>query len=737
MPPKTNKISAAGKLALERVKKVAEENARIKALQDEEDRKALEEEQRILAEEKRIQDEKNNKIKAKQDKILKQKLDGTYLTPSQKLKAKKNKEKVSKMTFHTNYTNIFRKKCDSESESESDSEIVQETAQETVLTNQEIKVKHNFRSVISVILGHVDTGKTTFLDKLRGTSIQSKEAGGITQHIGATYFPKEYLETKISESDWLINMPINIPGLIIIDTPGHEAFKNLRNRGSSLCDIAIVIIDLVHGLEQQTKESINILKEGNCKFIFVLNKIDRLYGWKTHLELDIKTNIASQNINTIDEFKSRLDKIIVQIMELGLNAKLYWENDSIEDTINIIPISAISGEGIPDLLSNLITYSENYLTSNITISDNFKCTVMESSQINGYGLSIDAILISGKLSQGDKIIISTSSGPVETIVKNILTSPPNNDSRIKSEYIQHKSIDGAIAVKLVANDIDKILSGTPIFKLTDTNISSKQEIIKLTKESINQSQKIKLDNEGIIIHSSTLGSLEALIQFLRYECKPPILISQANIGPITKKDVVKTFISTKRLEKEYNTILGFDVEIDKEAQIEADKCGTKIFTAEIIYHLFDKFIKYKEQLIKIKKDEVRPNTVFPCILKILPNCIYNKKNPLIFGVDILEGNLHLGTPLIIPSTKTFIGKVTSIQNDHKDITIGKKGTSVCIKVENSENPLINYGKQFTHELNLYSKISKESNNLLNTYFKDELLKDDNELLLEMKKIFKI
>jgi len=204
-----------------------------------------------------------------------------------------------------------------------------------------------------------------------------------------------------------------------------------------------------------------------------------------------------------------------------------------------------------------------------------------------------------------------------------------------------------------------------------------------------------------------------------------------------KKDVIKTSISNGKLDKEFNTILAFDVEVDEDAQLEAAKLETKIFTAEIIYHLFDKFIKYKEQLFKIRKEEARSNTVFPCVLKILPNCIFNKKNPLVFGVNVLEGNLHLGTPLVVPQTNTFIGKVISIQNDHKDVLVGKKGMEVCIKVENEENPLIYFGRQFTSEFDLYSKISRESIDLIKVYFRDDISKDDIKLLSKMKKIFEI
>ncbi len=728
MPPKPQpKISAAGKLAQERLKKIAEENARIKALQDEEDRKIREEEERILAEQKSIQDEKNRIAKAKQDKIEAQKKAGTYMTKAQKEKAKRNKEALEKLKRSSSVVN-------NQIVQTSNSKI-DELRQDDIEINLESD-KVNYRSIITCIMGHVDTGKTSLLDKIRGTNVQDGEAGGITQQIGASFIPKETLQTKIIKNN---DLEINVPGLLMIDTPGHEAFGNLRSRGSSLCDIAIVVIDLVHGLEPQTIQSINMLKDSGTKFIFALNKIDRLYGWVKDINLSIQDNIEKQDPNTQSEFKSRLDKIIVQIMELGFNAQLFWSNDSIEDTVHIVPTSAITGEGIGDLITCLIDYTENYLDDLITQTDDFKCTVMESTVTEGYGMTIDAILISGKLEYGDRIIVSTSSGPIQTTVKNILTPPPNRESRVKSDLIQHKAIEGAVGIKIVANNIDKVLPGTPILKLNNSNGLSRDELIAQAQDSIDlaQTTKIELDPKGVTIHASTLGSLEALVQYLRHECNPPIPISQANIGKVMKNDVVKTSISNEKSDKEFNTILAFNVEIDTDAQTEANKCGTKIFDAEIIYHLFDKFIKYKEELFNQRKEEARLKTVFPCVLKILPNCIFNKKNPLVFGVDVLDGNLHIGTPLIIPSTNTYIGKVVGIQNDKKDVQIGKKAQSVCIKVENEENPTILYGRHFDSSSELYSKISRESIDLIKIYFREDVSKDDVKLLSRIKKILNI
>jgi small GTP-binding protein len=336
------KQSAIGKLVFERLQKIEAEKAKIKALEDEEERKRIEEELKIEAEKKRIEEEKELKKKKKQDKILEKKKEGTYLTKSQKDKLKKNKSKYEQLISLNNVIVNDNNITILNDISKNNKEDIEEDIE---VEEIEEKEENNFRSIITCIMGHVDTGKTKLLDKIRGTNVQDSEAGGITQQIGATFIPINSIFENIND------LKLYVPGLLMIDTPGHEAFKNLRTKGSSLCDISIIVVDIVHGLEPQTIESINILIKSDIKFIIALNKIDRLYNWKKDIYKPIQLLLEEQDENCKSEFNSRLEKIIVQIMELGLNAKLFWNNDSVDDTVSICPISAITGQGINELLN--------------------------------------------------------------------------------------------------------------------------------------------------------------------------------------------------------------------------------------------------------------------------------------------------------------------------------------------------------------------------------------------------
>ena len=705
---KSKPMSTMAKLALQRKKLLEEEQARLKAEQEEEERKIKEEEERLEAERKKLEEKKQLKKQKEKEKIQAQKNAGTYRTDKQKEKEKYEKIKLEQM--------INSKKNPKEN---------------IILEKPEIKkdlygeIEPMYKSIISCIMGHVDTGKTSILDKIRDTNVQKGEAGGITQQIGATFIPRETLKEKtISYGIY----PIKVPGISMIDTPGHEAFANLRKMGLNICDIAILVIDLVHGLEPQTIESMKLLKESNTPFIIALNKIDRLYSWKSTTNNSFVNSFELQDVNVQDEFNNRFNKIIVQIMEQGFNAKLYWENDSPDDTISICPTSALTGEGLSDLLATVINWSQNKLVEQITFTDKLKCILMETIKVDGYGLTLDVILINGELKVGDNIVISTINGPLNTTIRSLLTPPPNRESRVKTEYIHHDKIKGSCGLKLIVNNLE--VSG-----VSGSFITFKNDTVDVI-ETVDIPTNYELKDVGLTVFASTAGSLDALLHFLQKECKPPIPVAQVNIGKVNKKDIVKTSITNDKSLPEYKTVLAFNVEIDEDAEKEAKNKKVKIFKAEIIYHLFDQYTKYKKELFEQRKNDNKDIMQFPCSLKILSDCIFNKKNPLVFGVEVLEGNLHIGTHLVT-NTNTYIGKVVSIQNNHKDVEIGKKSSSVCIKVDNQENPNIAYGRQFDDTDTLYSKISRESLDILKEYYKEDCTKEDLILIVKLKKMFNI
>jgi translation initiation factor 5B len=603
--------------------------------------------------------------------------------------------------------------------------------------NEKLRSVDKLRCPIVCIMGHVDTGKTKLLDKIRRTNVQDGEAGGITQQIGATYFPENILSDKTNKLNKLINLKLKLPGMLVIDTPGHEAFANLRNRGSSICDIAILVIDLMHGLEPQTIESIDMLRRKKCPFVVALNKVDRCYDWVECKDMEFRDALSQQSQATREEFLHRTQNVRTQLMEKGMNAELYWENKELASTVSLVPTSAITGEGINDLLHMLTRLSQTHLANKLSYSLNMQCTVLEVKVIEGLGCTLDVILVNGVIENGCTIVVCTTEGPVVTQVRALLTPPPNRELRVKSNYVHHDKLNGAVGIKICAPGLENAVAGSTIMVLSDDDDVEdlKDEVMA---DFATLAKGLATDSEGVLAVASTLGALEALLVFLRSECNPPIPVVAVSIGPIYKKDVMRAALMHQRGKPEFATILAFDVPIDPDALTYANENKVKIFTADIIYHLFDQFIAHRSKTNEEEKAKAIDVAVFPCLLNILPNAVFNQKDPIILGVEVTDGILKVGTPLCIPKNGFLkVGRVASIEMNNTKVERVRKGSQCAVSIVNDSNPQMTFGRQFNAENALYSELSRSSIDALKKYFKDEMTNEDWKLVIKMKKVFSI
>lgn len=590
-----------------------------------------------------------------------------------------------------------------------------------------------YRSPIVVIMGHVDTGKTKLLDKIRRTNVQEGEAGGITQQIGATFFPDIALEEQTKKVDE--DFELELPGLLIIDTPGHESFNNLRKRGSSLCDIAILVIDIMHGLEPQTVESLEMLKRRKCPFVIAMNKIDVCYSWKSEHYTCIKDALGRQNQSVQQEFQQRFQNVVLQLNERGINCNLYWENTDPRSNVSIVPTSALTGEGVPDLLYMVLSLSQNLMASNLEVDSELQCSVIEVKNIEGHGTTIDVVLVNGTLREGDQIVLAGLGGPIVTTIRALLTPAPMKEMRVKGEYVHHAKIDVSMGVKISAPGLEEAIAGCELKVVgPDDDIEEIKEDVQDGFDSV----LYEFDKQpaGVYVKASTLGSLEALLTFLT-DMKIPVF--DVGIGEVHKKDVKKAAVMKDKKFPEYAVILAFDIKVSAEATQQAAHDGVQIMTADIIYHLFDRFTQYMKQVQDAKKTETRAEAVFPVVLDIDKNSVFHKKDPIVLGCKVVAGQLRPGTPICVPE-KGFIeiGRIGSIEKDHKDCKVARKGESVCIKIDqNTSQNQTAYGRHFDHTSKLYSKISRESIDTLKEHFKDEMKKEDWETIIGMKTLFKI
>ncbi|KAJ4258690.1 eukaryotic translation initiation factor 5B [Fusarium torreyae] len=598
--------------------------------------------------------------------------------------------------------------------------------------------KDNLRSPICCILGHVDTGKTKLLDKVRQTNVQEGEAGGITQQIGATYFPVEAIKQKTAVVNPDGKFDFKVPGLLIIDTPGHESFSNLRSRGSSLCNIAILVVDIMHGLEPQTLESMRMLRERKTPFIVALNKIDRLYGWKQVANNGFQDSLALQSKAVRNEFESRLEKTKVAFAEQGFNSELFYENKSMSKYVSLVPTSAHTGEGVPDMLKLIVQLTQERMVGSLMYLSEVQATVLEVKAIEGFGMTIDVVLSNGILREGDRIVLCGTEGAIKTNIRALLTPAPMKELRLKSAYVHNKEVKAALGVKISAPGLEGAIAGSRLMVVgpDDDEDDIEDEVESDLAVLFNRVEK---SGRGVSVQASTLGSLEALLDFLK-DCKIPV--ANVGIGPVYKRDVMQCGIMLEK-SPEYAIMLCFDVKVDKEAQQYAEDQGIKIFTADIIYHLFDAFTKHMDEQLEKKKEESKMLAVFPCVLK--PVKVFNKNDPIVIGVDVTEGQLRINCPVAAvrsnPTTgaKEIIklGRVTSIEREHKQIPVCKrKEPSVAIKIEMGGNQPM-YGRHLEEEETLYSLISRASIDTLKEFYRKEVSNDEWQLIIKLKPLFDI
>jgi len=385
-----------------------------------------------------------------------------------------------------------------------------------------------------------------------------------------------------------------------------ESFTNLRSRGSSLCDVAILVVDLMHGLEQQTIESLNMLKKRGTPFVVALNKIDRCYDWKVCPDAPIRDSLKQQPEGTVSEFRTRAAEAKLQLQQQGINSNIYWEmgEDDWEssDFVPLVPTSAITGEGVQDILLLLCQMAQRKLWRKIMWHANLQATVLEVKQIDGLGMTVDVLVVNGYLREGDKAVFCTLDGPVVAEIRGLLTPPPSREMRVKADYIHHKEVKGAVGVKIIGQGLDKVMAGTPVMVIKN---DEEEEDIKaeVMSDLTSLTNKLNTDKVGVMVQASTLGALEALLQFLREETKPPIPVSAVGIGAIHKRDVTRISIMNEKGKSEYATILAFDVDVSTEAKNHAQEMGVRIFTADIIYHLFDQFTRYMDNLMEQRRQE--------------------------------------------------------------------------------------------------------------------------------------
>ena len=569
------------------------------------------------------------------------------------------------------------------------------------------------RQPIVSVLGHVDHGKTSLLDFIRGTAVVSRESGAITQHIGATEVPIDAIYNVCG--DLLKGKKFTLPGLLFIDTPGHHAFTTLRARGGSLADLAILVVDIKEGFKPQTYESIKILKQYKTPFVIAANKIDAISGWQTSKNV-AKTRIENQRTNVKTMFEEKLYEMIGTISEQKMNADLYFNISDFRKTIGIIPISAKTGEGIPELLMILVGLAQRFLEDQLHIeSGPGKGSVLEVKEEVGLGTTIDAIIYNGTIKTDDKIVIGTNDEPIVTRIKALLKPKPLDEIRDPRERFDSVSeVHAACGIKISSPDLENVIPGAPIRVAKDKLEEVIDEIKKQTKIDF------ELDEQGIIIKADTIGSLEALIKESRDK---GIQIRKAEIGNVSKRDIVEADATLDPLNK---LIFAFNVKILPEAKEELANTDLTIFDEDVIYTIMENYDEWIEKKKAELERDRRQDYVHPGMIKFLPEYVFRVSHPAVIGVRVLSGRIKTGLRLMKEDGRV-IGSIKGIQSENKPLEEALQGQEVAISIEG-----VTVGRQIKGEDILYTDLPASDAKKLKEM--DVLNPDEKDVL---NKIFEI
>lgn len=573
------------------------------------------------------------------------------------------------------------------------------------------------RSPILCLLGHVDHGKTTILDTIRGSNVAKKEAGGITQMIGASYITKETIDLLSSKISEKMHFDLKIPGLLFIDTPGHEAFSNLRERGGSIADMAILVVDIQQGFQPQTIESIRILRQYKTPFVIVANKIDLVNNWKSYPTISFLESFSKQAEHVRNSFDEKIYGLIGKISEYEFNSERFDRITDFTKQIAIIPISAKTKEGLSELLVLIAGLSQKFLENKlkIEVSGAGKGSIIEVKEEKGLGSTIDVIIYDGTLRKNDEIIFLTNEGIKITKVRGLLE--PSLTGKEKFIYIDE--VVAAAGVKIFAPDLEDALPGSPIKVVTNLE-QDKKEIEGQFKNVIFENANI-----GIILKADSLGSVEALLELLKEEGIP---VRKASVGKINKKDVIAAKAVANE-NKYLGVVLGFNVPVIDEARAESENIKSPIIWSNIVYQLID---RYKEWLAEVKEQEkknVTLNFSWPGKIRLLSGFCFRISKPAIFGVEVLGGRIKKDYRLMNKAGE-IVGEVREIQHEKNNINEATRGMQIAISCDG-----IYYGKNVTEKEDLYVYINEEEFkkwekqiNLLN--------EDEKGLLQETKTILK-
>lgn len=578
----------------------------------------------------------------------------------------------------------------------------------------------HIRTPIVCVLGHVNHGKTSLLDRIRGSRVVAGEAGAITQHIGATMIPIDSIQKMSGD---LGKMKTTVPGLLFIDTPGHHAFTTLRARGGTLADIAILVVDVNEGFKQQTIEALQILRNCKTPFVIAATKIDRIPGWRPMENASFLKSYKNQNERVQTECENRVYELVGKLSDMGFNSERFDRVSDFQRNLVIVPVSSMTGEGIGDLLMVMIGLAQRFLTEGLktTVEGPGVGTVLEVKEEKGLGTILDVILYDGIISVGDEIAIAGAEGPIATKVRALLQPRPMKEILIEDRFQRVKSVTAAAGVKITAPNLESIIAGSPVRVIRGDHDAMLARI-----EEEMQEINVKLSEVGITVRADTIGALEALSKELEEKNIP---IMRAEVGPISRRDLIEISVMKEEL---YKTVLCFNVPLlpDADAMIRDEEVDVKIFSNRVIYKLIDDYIDWRDERTRAREAKQFETVVLPAKFSILPDCVFRQSGPAVVGVRVLGGILRPHVDVATREGKV-VGEIKQIKLNKENIQEAKEGVEVAVSIDG-----VTIGRQIDVDETLYVAVPEWHVKVLETEMLSHLNAGTQEALEEYTNIFR-
>ncbi|MCI4326816.1 MAG: translation initiation factor IF-2 [Thermoplasmata archaeon] len=530
----------------------------------------------------------------------------------------------------------------------------------------------SLRPPIVSLLGHVDHGKTTLLDRIAGSIRAEREAGGITQHIGAIEVPVATVH-KISHGI-VSTEGFQVPGLLFIDTPGHRSFETMRRRGGALADLAVLVVDIKEGFMPQTRESVQILRHEKTPFVVALTKIDLIPGWR---KPSGPVSLADQFQRCGPEYVRALDErtysVAEQLDQMGFSADRYDRVSDFSRNVGLSPVSARSGVGVAELLALLVGLAQRFLKSELKVATGGgEATILERSDQRGIGPVGNVIVYRGRLKVGDEVIANGRREPFATKIRGLYRpAPPTRGAAGKTiRLVSLDEVEAAAGVYLSAPGIEEAMPGGLLKVVSD---AKDREAVIAALQS--ESQPVAdLAETGVGLAADTLGGLEALA----FECRTEkIPIHSAEVGPVGRPTVVRV---ADVKDPTHRAVLAFHVPVLADAVDEATRADVRVFRGEVMYRILEEYLAWRTERTSALDVQRRLETVHPAKIRVLPDFIFRASKPAIVGVKVVSGTLRAGVR-VMNSKGEEVGLVKALQHDGTSVARAEEGTELAVSID--------------------------------------------------------